>query len=258
MSYPEGALRKKERSENEEVSPTHDDMERDGGGDLDSEIGDGVVPSRQAEIEALYGVLGKPDWYNFRSIPPASFEDMRVTEVENDFYLRNVRNKKFFGASKRALSKRYDGYGEVSGFDKGSMRYTPFVELKQPRHAVVKGGKGLTQNTRGVVYTTGGMSSINNVNITHGCPANCSFCKESLLSRGYTQIDITERTGILRLRIDGREFEVLGKTKVKFWDSVNQIMVLGPLQVALKFNFPIANDSLEKLWTGQLTHLIQD
>lgn len=260
MSYPDGSLKVREVRENEGIAPTHEDMERDGGGDIDEELGGAgdVVESRQDEISALYCGVGVADWYNFKSIPPVGLGDLGVTEVENDFYLRSLKNVSFFGASKRALSRRYADFAEVSGFDKGRMEYTEFVDRKQPRHAVVGGGKGLTQYTRGVIYTTARMSTINNVNITQGCPANCSFCKESLLSRGYTQIDITERTGVLRIKLDDREFEVAGKTKVKFWDSVREVMVLGPLQVALRYNFPIAKDSLEKLWSGQLTHLIQD
>jgi hypothetical protein len=113
--------------------------------------------------------------------------------------------------------------------------------------------------TRPVIYLSADMSTINNFNITFGCPSNCSFCKESILGRGYTQLSVDEQSGIIRVELDdGRDFTVPAKSRVKFYDPKVDSVVYGPLVVAVVNSFPIATDSLEKLRTGDLTRLVSD
>ena len=88
---------------------------------------------------------------------------------------------------------------------------------------------------------------------------NCSFCKESLLARGFTQMDFEEGTGIIRIRTDEREpFEVPSKARVKFYDTNQERIVIGPLSAAVANAFPIATDSLEKLRAGELYRVLAD
>lgn len=207
-----------------------------------------------------YGEEGMPDYYSFVKREHLNINNLGVTQCENDLYLADVAPVEFYGVSMTYLGggSKYAKYKKVSGYSKRENDYSPFVKEHRPYAARVEGGKGVTHYSRGVVYTTGGMSLINNFSITMGCSSNCSFCKESLLARGYTQVDFLERTGTIRLSLPEGHREVLGKSKVKFFDTNLQKIVIAPIQVALRNKFPICKGSLAKLLNGSLTRFMQD
>lgn len=205
-----------------------------------------------------YQVEGQPDYFNFHTVPLDKLADNHTTTTVNDYYLQDFDAIPMFGASIRALDKRY-AYKLVSAYSKKTHTYTDFTERNMPRHGTTEGGKGLSLYTHVVIYHSADMSSIVNVNITFGCPSNCSFCKESLLARGFTQMDFEEGTGIIRVKTDEREpFEIPSKARVKFYDTQQERIVIGPLGVAVANAYPIATDSLEKLRAGELYRVLAD
>lgn len=76
---------------------------------------------------------------------------------------------------------------------------------------------------------------------------NCSFCKESLLSRGYTEVSVTASTGMIRFPspLTGNPITVSSAARVKFRDGDR--IVIGSIGTAIRKGFPVAEDSLEKL-----------
>lgn len=102
------------------------------------------------------------------------------------------------------------------------------------------------------VASPSGLFDINDI-VVHNC-------KESLIGSPFTQVNFKETTGILKVDLkDGKEpMELSAKTKIKFFDTESKVVVYGPLQIALAYNFPIAKDSLRKLRDRTLVRLIAD
>lgn len=152
-------------------------------GDLDSELGfdedgeeDGEDSIRiKADfseiVAAQYRIEGKPDYFNFHTVHVDRLEDNHTTTTINDYYLEGFEAIPLFGASLKALDRRYD-YPMVSAYSKETHKYTQFTQDHVPRHGMTEGGKGLTLYTHSVIYHTADMSSILNVTISHGCPSN--------------------------------------------------------------------------------------
>lgn len=234
------------------------DMEDEEGSNEDGDEHIRIKADFSEVIAARYRVDGQPDYFNFHTVPLEKLDDNHTTTTVNDYYLQDFEAIPLFGASIRALDKKY-AYDLVSAYSKKDHKYTDFAEKYMPRHGTTEGGKGLSLYTHAVIYHSADMSSIVNVNITFGCPSNCSFCKESLLARGFTQMDFEEGTGIIRVKTDEREpFEVPSKVRVKFYDTKQERIVIGPLSVAVVNAFPIATDSLEKLRAGELYRVLAD
>lgn len=252
-------------------------MELGAEGDLDHELGifggDGeeegdnegddehvvIKDADTSKMEARYQVEGQPDYFNFRTAPLAKVEDNHTVHTENDWYLRKYRSIPMFAQSIKHLERVHLPFEIRSAYDKKTHQYAPFAEAHRPMHAMTEGGKGLAMYTRATIYMTADMSTINNVNITFGCPSNCSFCKESILARGYTQLQVDEKTGTIRVETESRPpFEVPSKSKVKFYDPNVGKVVYGPLSVAVVNEFPISSDSLDKLRSGDLVRLLSD
>jgi hypothetical protein len=87
------------------------------------------------------------------------------------------------------------------------------------------------------------------------------FCKESLIARGFTEVAVSESSGVLHLSVDldgGLDFSTPSKAKVKFWDSSAQVMVYGPISVAIAKGYPVSIDSIRKLAGKQLTRYLSD
>lgn len=101
-------------------------------------------------------------------------------------------------------------------------------------------------------------SSIVNINIAMGCPSFCSFCKEALIGREYTEFNALESTGYVKIEIEGEIREYPAKTSVKFYDPEVGHIVYGPIQVPIAYGYPIAQDSLAKLRSGLLGRLSAD
>jgi hypothetical protein len=258
MSYPQSSLTGESKAEL--LEPLVALGERESGecgieGEEEIQELEGVDSSH-----TKYGVDGTPDYYSFLKKEHKDLASLGVTQCENDLYLADVKPVEFYGASMTYLGRgsKYAKYKRVSGYTKKDNDYSLFVQEHRPYAARVEGGKGVTHYSRSVVYTTGGMSLINNFSITMGCSSNCSFCKESLLARGYTQVDFLERTGTILLSLPEGRREVLGKSKVKFYDTNLQKVMIAPIQVALRNKFPVCKDSLVKLLKGSLTRFMQD
>jgi len=95
--------------------------------------------------------------------------------------------------------------------------------------------------------------------LVHNCPSACSFCKESSLAREFCQMDLFEKTGIIKVKgPNGEDLELPSQAKVKFWDTENEIMILGPIQIAICKGFPIATDSLQKYIDGDLFRVLAE
>lgn len=253
--------------------PDLEGMELGEEGNLDAELGldgdggddDHAIRGEDAaeKVRRFYQVSGRPDFFNFSVHHPETLDTNTLTRTENDFFLDRYKPTPFFGSSLTHLQKQFAGFARKSGFDKKTMQDTEFAQLYQPKHATNQGMKGLGMYTHASIMhcgsSGGGMSQILNISLTAGCPAQCAFCKESLLGRNYTQADFNEETGILRIKMeDGKEVDVLGKVRVKFWDPKAETVVYGPLQVAIFNGYPIAKDSLEKLKRGELVRYLAD
>jgi hypothetical protein len=209
-------------------------------------------------IAARYKVDGQPDYFNMVTERPEFLNQRHISRVANDWYLDRVKPIKFYGASLKALEAKYKDFPVESAYRLADHSFAPFAADHRPLHAMTEGGKGITQYTRPVIYLTTDMSTINNFNITFGCPSNCSFCKESILGRGYTQLSVDEATGLVRIETENGDFVAPSKTKVRFWDQILDQSVMGPLSVAVVNQFPIATSSLEALRSGELTRLVSD
>jgi len=83
-------------------------------------------------------------------------------------------------------------------------------------------------------------------------------CKESLLSRSYSEMFIREESGSLRLTHKGETREFPAKTRVAFFDTKARTVVYGPLQVAVYHNFPISEHTLDRLFSDYLKRLSAD
>lgn len=199
---------------------------------------------------------------SFETSQPVTLSD--VTEPvrsSNDFYLSEGYSDPvgLLHASVGAVSKPYEGFKRVSAFNAKTNTYTDHTVRHQPKHAHTVGGKGLTGYTRPTFQHTHGMSSINNVVMSHGCSASCSFCKESLMARGFSQANIKEETGVVTVRHpDGDIENIPSRTKVKFYDVQNEVVVYGAISIPIVNGFPIAKDSIKKLRDRTLTRFIAD
>lgn len=98
-----------------------------------------------------------------------------------------------------------------------------------------------------------------NGTMVHNCTNSCSFCKESSQAREFCQMDLFEETGIIKVKApNGEELEIPSKAKVKFWDKDNEVMILGPIQIAIQRGFPISIDSLQKYYDGKLFRVLAE
>lgn len=247
----------------ESMEKLDDEVDIDGDDEEGSNEGDDegvtIKDADSSAIENFYRVEGQGDYFHFGLEPLLSLKDNGVTKTYNDWYLKGVLPNAFFGKSQAFLETKFGSYEIQSAYRKADHTYAPFVEAHRPLHGMTEGGKGITMYTRPVIYLTADMSTINNVNITFGCPSNCSFCKESILARGYTQLSVDESTGVVKVELDGHDpFDVPSKAKVKFYDTALEQIIYGPLSVAVINQFPIATDSLDKLRSGDLIRLLND
>jgi len=203
-----------------------------------------------------------PDYYNYAIKHPKTIKDTRETEVENDPYLEGLAPNVFFADSLGNHAEKYKDWKGESGFSKETMKYTPFVREHQPRHGLTEGGKGLAFYMKPVVMHTTNMSSIVCVNISYGCPASCSFCKEANIARNFTQMPISEATSIIRVTFGHgdmkKKIEVPAKIKVRFFDSRVGSTIYGPLSVAIANEFPIDCRSLERIYDGEFFRVMSD
>lgn len=218
-----------------------------------------IKADQQRQMAARYQVPGQPDYFHYRVQPLTSLADNHTTTVENDWWLDQLEPMAFFGRSIKHVARQHAGWEARSAYDKKTHKFHPYVKTHQPRHGHTEGGKGLALYPAVVIYHTGDMSSILNLNITFGCPSNCSFCKESLLARGFTQMNMYETAGYVRITTETRPpFDVPASTRVKFFDTKIGQVVIGPLSVPVMHSFPIATDSLDKLRDGTLNRVLAD
>jgi hypothetical protein len=216
------------------------------------------IPDAIVDFKDVYDLEGKPDVLNYKVHSEENIEDNKVTRVDNDPYLINLNPVNLFGQAIKNQEKRYEGFEEKSGYIKEEDCFEEFVELHQARHGHTEGGKGITFDSHPVITQMAGMSKINNINVSFGCPASCSFCKESILAREFSQVDIFEKTGIIRVTFEGVTRDVPSIAKVKFWDSENEIMIFGPIQVAIYKSFPIYKESLRRLVSGESVRVLAE
>lgn len=101
-------------------------------------------------------------------------------------------------------------------------------------------------------------SEILNFNITAGCSASCSFCKESFLARPYSQIDIHEDSAIIQIDFDGNLLHTPAKAKVKYFDPNVQEMIAGPIVVPISQGWPIETYSLNRLANRESFRVLED
>lgn len=217
-----------------------------------------VINPFNINFEEFYKVKDRPDFFHFKIHRPEELEEEMQTVVENDAYLSRSKPIDFFGKAIAQSAEKIEDYERQSGFDKETFEYKDFVNLHQPKHGITEGGKGLTFYTKPVINHTCLMSNILNIIISHGCSSLCSFCKESCLSRGFTQTDIKTPTGILKVNIEGEEVEIPGQAKVKFYDTENKIMIYGPIEIPLHKNFPISISSLRKIKDRELFRVLAE
>jgi hypothetical protein len=212
-------------------------------------------------IQKRYEVRGEPDFFHHKRVIPMSLSETGPQRVINDWALSRQKPIPFFGRAIKKVADRFSDFAVKSGYSRKTNRFEDHVLLHRPLHAMTEGGKGLTQNTRSVVMAHAGMSGVNNIIFGHGCPASCMFCKESLIARGFTEVAVSESSGVLHLSVDldgGLDFSTPSKAKVKFWDSSAQVMVYGPISVAIAKGYPVSIDSIRKLAGKQLTRYLSD
>lgn len=207
-------------------------------------------------IRKVYQEEGVPDFWSFKAEILDHIPEMQL--VENDYWLSINTPVPMFGASIGNVAKGWRTFKERSGYNAKTFKYRDFVEKYRPSPGETVGGKGLTSYTHPVVYLTGLMSKFLNINISYGCPGLCVFCKESNLARNYTQMQIEEETGIIEFDFEGETIKVEGMSRVKFWDTDNNLMVYGPLQVAIANKFPISKYSLRKLAKEETFRVLSD
>ena len=173
--------------------------------------------------------------------------------VKDDFYLKNIKD-----VNQSVGTTKHEDFEIKSAYSKREKRYQRYVIKFQPRYGHTIGGKGLTSYTRPVCYHTVGLGMINNLNISHGCPANCAYCRESSNSRSYTEVDVKEKSGEIKFKYKGKTLKVLSKVKVKFYDTQRKVTMYGAIQIPIYYGFPISKDSLKKLASGRLSRVLQD
>jgi hypothetical protein len=178
-----------------------------------------------------------------------------VLRIRNDFYLNNIED---VNCSIGKIEYKYKDFEVKSAYIKKENTYHGYVKRFQPKYSHTEGGKGLAFYTRPVCYHTVGISIINNLNISHGCPANCGYCRESSNSRSFTEVDVKEKSGKIKFKYKNENMEVLSKAKVKFYDTHRKIIVYGSIQIPIYYGFPISKDSLLKLKSGKLFRVLQD
>ena len=200
-----------------------------------------------------------PNFFEFAVFHPRTVADLdKPLKTENDFYLGSIKPFAPIGKSIKSPADKYAHYALKSAYDTKANEYTEFSHKYRPHHAHTEGGKGLAMYSRPVLYTKAGMSSIVNINIAMGCPSFCSFCKEALIGREYTEFNALESTGYVKLEIEGKIREYPAKTSVKFYDPDVGHIVYGPIQVPIAYGYPISADSLAKLSSGMLGRLSSD
>lgn len=132
------------------------------------------VESLEGDIERLdfegkYIKEGQPDVFHYRVERPRTLKDTMETVSHNDPYLVRLSPRSFFGKSIINTAKVKESWEKKSGFNKETFEFADKVEEIQPRYGHTEGGKGLTFYMRPVIQQHGGMGSIQNVNISHGC-----------------------------------------------------------------------------------------
>jgi|ERR1019366_5932137 hypothetical protein len=221
-----------------------------------------IKEENKAALQEKYEVLGQPDFYHYKRVIPESLIEAETTRVMNDWFLSRQKSIPFFGRAINKVAVLFSDYEIRSGYDKKTNKFADFVLDYRPLHAMTEGGKGLTQNTRPVVMLHAVFSEVNNIIFGHGCPAQCSFCKESLIARGFTEVAVSESTGILHLEtdLDGEHlsFDTPSKAKVGFFDTTAEIMVYGPIGIAIARGYPILKDSICKIIGKSLTRYLSD
>jgi len=232
--------------------------------EIEDEDGDSaeIKAEDTSAVQRRYSVKGEPDFFHHKRVIPMSLSEPGPQKIINDWALSRQKPIPFFGRAIKKVSDRFSDFAVKSGYTRKTNRFEEQVLLHRPLHAMTEGGKGLTQNTRPVVMAHAGMSDVNNIIFGHGCPASCMFCKESLIARGFTEVAVSESTGVLQLSIDldgeHLEFSTPSKAKVKFWDSAASVMVYGPISVAITKGYPVSIDSIQKLVGKQLTRYLSD
>lgn len=250
------------KKQQEQQKAREDDIDLSDGMEDEDDIS--ATVRDMAYFHQQYAVDGKPHFSKYHAEPRVSTEDLASQTVENDYYLHDRSNNPLFANGRKHLIKPFAGYTKVSAYDTKKRVHTDLVERSWPTHGQTDGGKGLTTLSRPVISHHAGFSSLVNVVTSFGCSASCSFCKESYLARSFTQVDINELTGLIRIHPDEDRFPELepftipGKVRVKFWDSINNIMSYGPLQVALVNKFPIEDASFIKVATNESYRLLSD
>ena len=161
-------------------------MARKGSADGDLEIDSlyaeeddvSILVSEDGEeaVRDRYKVEGRPDFFKFSVKHSTTLEDMSITETQNDIFLNKITPSNFIGMSIKTQYDKRKKYKKVSAFSKKSYDYNGFSKQHMPLNGITEGGKGLTNLSRSVVYTTAVMSGLLNVSLSHGCSAQCSFC----------------------------------------------------------------------------------
>lgn len=110
------------------------------------------------QIKEYYLNEALPNENEFKSFFPATLESLtKEHHTENDYFLRRVTPNKAVGSSIKFLGTRYKNYARVSAYNPKEGKFTPLAQRFRPEHAHTEGGKGLTNYSRPVIYTTSGM-----------------------------------------------------------------------------------------------------
>ena len=219
--------------------------------DADFEDDTGLIGSSAALVRSRYFVAGQPDWNAFKVKAPESIDyyESHGHEVENDFYLQNLRPDPELAGRNNRWANYYRDFEQVDGYSTKASDRSEYVKQYGPRLADSGGGKGISSLIRSVVTQGVGMSGLLNLPIATGCSAVCNFCLESIVGHTFSESDISEsESGILDLsyEIDGElfHFNGPGKTRVVAYDPENEIVIALPLQTALAARFPITKHSM--------------
>lgn len=248
-----------DKFDEEAGSALEDDSEIDNLAAQDLSGEEAYIKLKIAKIKSRYENPEVADNFHFKLALPLTCADFeKGTLSENDHYLEAYKPILPFARSIAAPIDKYKDWAMVSGFNSKTTERTETVNLYRPVHGVTEGGKGITYYTRPVIATTAGMSTIVNVVMASSCPSNCSFCKEALIARSYAESNIYETSGEITLHWEGKTQSFPAKTKVKFFDPNIQSIVYGPLQVPIGLKYPLADESLRKLFEGTLVRMLAD
>lgn len=152
----------------------------------------------------------------------------------------------------------YEEFEKISGYNSKKKKFRSYVEKYQARCFQTEGGKGLTFNVKPVVGHHANMSTVCNININQGCVNLCSFCKESHVSRRYSEMNIYGESKIVEIEFEGEKVKVPSKIKVKYFDVENNIIVYGAVEVPISKRFPISKSSLRRVISGELKRVLNE